>query len=139
LENRKSKSNNIILDSFALLAYFGDEKGRNYIETLLKDGLRKKCFLYTTVINLGEVMYIIERERGLPEAQLVLSKIKELPIEIVVVGENLTLGAAHIKANYSIAYADCIAASLTLAKNAIIVTGDPEFKKIEEVVNIYWL
>jgi len=139
LENRKSKSNNIILDSFALLAYFGDEKGRNYIETLLKDGLRKKCFLYMTVINLGEVMYIIERERGLPEAQLVLSKIKELPIEIVVVGENLTLGAAHIKANYSITYADCIAASLTLAKNAIIVTGNPEFKKIEEVVNIYWL
>ena len=42
----------------------------------------------------------------------------------------------NIKANYSIAYADCFAASLALAKNAIIVTGDPEFKKIEEAVNI---
>ena len=56
MENRKSKSNNIILDSFALLAYFGDEKGRNYIETLLKDALGKKCFLYMAIINLGEVI-----------------------------------------------------------------------------------
>ena len=56
MENRKSKSSNIVLDSFALLAYFGDEKGRNYIETLLKDALGKECFLYMTNINLGEVI-----------------------------------------------------------------------------------
>jgi len=139
LENKKSRPGNIVLDSYSLLAYFGDEKGRIHVEKLFKDALRDKIFLYLTVVNLGEVVYITERERGLPSAQLVLSKVKELPISLVDVDENLALESAHIKARYPMAYADCFAVSLAIHKNAVLITGDPEFKKVQEEIDIFWL
>jgi len=43
---------------------------------------------------------------------------------------------------YPISYADCFVISLSLFKNAVIVTGDPEFRKVtSEYYNlqIEWL
>jgi predicted nucleic acid-binding protein len=87
--------------------------------------------LFMSVVNLGEVMYIEERERDPDHAREVLASINELPIEIVEVNRPLTLVAAHLKAICPIAYADCFAAALAQSKNATLVTGDPEFKKLK--------
>jgi ribonuclease VapC len=51
----------------------------------------------------------------------------------------LTFDAAHIKANYSISYADAFSAALAIVKEAAVVTADPEFKKIDTFVDIHWL
>ena len=94
-----------------------------------------------SVVNLGEIAYILERERGLSNAQKALSKVNELPIEVIIVDKMLALEAAHIKAKYPIAYADCFVISLSLFKNAVIVTGDPEFRKVTSEYNLQveWL
>ena len=92
-----------------------------------------------TVINLGEVAYIIERKRGLPDTQLTLSRIKELPIKLIDIDEELALAAAHIKAEHSIAYTDCFAAALSRLQKAVLFTGDPELKKLEKDIEIFWL
>jgi len=36
-------------------------------------------------------------------------------------------------------YADCFAVATALRFNAAILTGDPEFKKIEKTVSVEWL
>jgi len=92
-----------------------------------------------SIVNLGEVMYIVERERGLPKAQEALAGIDELPIEIVDADRNLTLASAHLKAQWSIAYADCFAAALSQVKSAPLVTGDPEFGKAGSALQVEWL
>lgn len=92
-----------------------------------------------TVIDLGEVIYIVEKKRGLQGAQLTLSRIKELPIKLIDIDEELALAAAHIKAEHSIAYADCFAAALSDLQKAVLLTGDPEFKKLEKDIEIFWL
>jgi len=51
----------------------------------------------------------------------------------------LTIEAAKLKAKYPVAYADCFAAALALKKNIKLVTGDPEFKKLERDVRIEWI
>lgn len=51
----------------------------------------------------------------------------------------LVLGAAHIKAEYPIAYADAFAAALAQHHRTTLVTGNPEFKALEELVEIQWL
>ena len=53
----------------------------------------------------------------------------------------VTLAAAHLKKDCPIAYADCFAAALAQIKNAALVTGDPEFRKIKADCNvrIEWL
>ncbi|MBW2079961.1 MAG: PIN domain-containing protein [Deltaproteobacteria bacterium] len=47
--------------------------------------------------------------------------------------------AAKLKGRYKIAYADCFAAALSHRLNAVIVTGDPEFKKLGGKYSIQWL
>jgi ribonuclease VapC len=130
-----------VLDSYALMAYFEDEDGAAKVGRLLESASEENCIIYMCVINLGEILYIIERERGLPKAQEILAIIDELPLEIIDADRKLTLSAAHIKKDCPIAYADCFAAALAQINNATIVTGDPEFQKIEVSFNlpVEWL
>lgn len=130
-----------VLDSYAVLAYLEGESGSDHVRELLEAARKDRCRLYMCVINLGEVLYIVERERGLPRTREVLARIDELPIEIVNADRNVTLAAAHLKAECPIAYADCFAAALSQVKEAALVTGDPEFRQIKAGValDIDWL
>ena len=47
--------------------------------------------------------------------------------------------AAEIKAQYAISYADCFAAATAEKLSASIITGDPEFKKVEHLVSVDWI
>ena len=130
-----------VLDSYALLAYLEAEPGSRRVRELLESAAQGDCNLYLCVVNLGEVMYIVERERGLPKAQETLACIDELPIAVIDVDRTLTLTAAHLKMDCPIAYANCFAAALSLVKNAPLITGDPEFRKLkaDSSLQIEWL
>ncbi len=132
---------NYVLDSYALLAYFEDEHGGEQVRRLLEAARKGRCHLYMCVVNLGEVVYIVERERGLSKAQEMLARIDELPVDVINVDRTLTLAASHLKTSCPVAYADCFAAALSQLKNAVLVTGDPEFSKIKTDCNvrIEWL
>jgi len=136
-----SSQTGYVLDSHAFIAYLEAEPGSDRVRELLEDAKDRKCHLYMCMVNLGEVMYIVERDRGLPRAQETLARIDELPIEIVNADRTLTLAAAHLKMDCLIAYADCFAAALSQLKNATLVTGDPEFRKVKPDYNlqIEWL
>jgi len=60
-------------------------------------------------------------------------------LEILPVGRELAMIAAHIKARHAMAYADAFAAALAQETAATLVTGDPEFKLLEPILNIHWL
>ena len=129
-----------VLDSFALLAHLEDEERGAKVTEILKNAQQSdNIILYISVVNLGEVYYITMRERGDLKAKEVLALTKMLPIQIINVDLDLTLKASRLKAKYPVAYADCFAAALATEKDARIVTGDPEFKKMEGEVKIEWL
>jgi predicted nucleic acid-binding protein len=140
-EDSSPQTGEYVLDSYALLAYLEAEPGSEQVRRLLEAAKEGKCHLYMCVVNLGEVIYIVERERGLPKAQEALARIDELPIVIIDVDRALTLVAAHLKMDCPIAYADCFAAALSQIKNATLVTGDTEFSKIKSdcKLQIEWL
>ncbi len=128
-----------VLDSFALLAYLKDEAAAARIEKLLDNAGKEKCRLFLSMINLGELLYITERRGGVVKAQDALALIRQLPIEIVHVDEQVIFAAAHVKANHAISYADCFAVATAVQENAAIVTGDPEFQSVEGIVKVEWL
>ena len=74
-----------------------------------------------------------------PEAEKVIEQLKQYPIELIDAGKELTYEAAKLKGRYKIAYADCFAAALSHRLNAVIVTGDPEFKKLGKEYSVQWL
>ena len=94
-----------------------------------------------SIINLGEVLYITEREQGLFQAQKVLAAIDQLPLQIMPATRTAVIAAAHIKALYPISYADSFAAAAAQQHNGVLLTGDPEFRKIEKtgLVEMEWL
>lgn len=128
-----------VLDSYAILAYLQEETGHEKVLAMLEEAREGQSKLLINVINLGEILYIVEREKGLPKAQETLACIDELPIEVVDVDRTLTLAAAHLKAQHSLAYADCFAAGLAQLKEAVLVSGDPELEQVESLVTIEWL
>ena len=128
-----------VLDSFALLAYLDGEVGMDRVRDILVEAAQGYCRIVLSVINLGEVLYITEREAGLPQAQAVLAVVEQLPIEILPAANEIVLAAAHLKANYPVAYADAFAVVAAMESGGTILTGDHEFEQVEELVEVAWL
>ena len=68
----------------------------------------------------------------------VLARVNQLGFKVLSVTEPLVFKAAEIKAEYSISYADCFALASAIEQSAILVTGDPDFKKVAHLIKIKW-
>jgi predicted nucleic acid-binding protein len=128
-----------VLDSYAVLAYLQREQGGAVVTDLLEAANRGQVTLAMCLVNFGEVLYIVERHHGLRSVHSVLGALELLPITIVPADQPLTLAAAHIKANHAMSYADAFAAALAQRNGAVIVTGDPEFHAVQDMIQIKWL
>ena len=137
--NNESLAERYILDSFGLIAYLEGSSGSDLITTILQKAEEGKIHVYFSLVNYGECVYIIEREQGLMQAQEMIALVDQLPLEIVSVDRLRTFAAAHIKAHYPISYADAFAVGLAQEFGATILTGDPEFSRVEHIVSILWL
>jgi len=128
-----------VLDSFALLAFLEGEVDMERVKAVLKDAEQGRCQVYLSWINLGEVMYITERERGQLKARETLALIQSFPLQMADVTPQTVLDAAHVKANHRLSYADAFAVVTALDRDAIVLTGDPEFETVKSLVAIEWL
>ena len=128
-----------IFDSHALLKFFQKEKGYEKVVHLLEEIKKAGATKYINAVNLGEIIYSTKREFGDQKKLEVLANIERLNFTILTVSNNLIFQAAEYKAQYSISYADCFVLASAIEHKAIIVTGDPEFKKVEHLVDIIWV
>ena len=128
-----------VFDSYALLAFLDEEAGAAAVEEILAACGREEAAAWLSVVNLGEVLYITEREQGLPEAQKAVAVIDQLPVRVAVADRGRTFAAAHLKAHHAISYADAFAAALAQEVDGPVVTGDPEFAQIEDLVAVHWI
>jgi ribonuclease VapC len=129
----------ILFDSHAVLKWVQKEKGYQKVRSLLTACRDQSLKGYMSQINLGEVYYLVIRRIGLPEAKIFLENFQRLPVEIVLLDRELVWEAAEIKARHPISYADCFAAATALRFQASILTGDPEFKKLGDMIAVEWL
>ncbi|WP_242455821.1 type II toxin-antitoxin system VapC family toxin [Dissulfurispira thermophila] len=98
------------------------------------------CFIIMNEINVGESYYIIARERGIKQADYFIETIlPNLPIDIISNSFNQIIDASKIKADHPISYADCFVVATAIREKAIIVTGDPDFKRFEDIVDVEWI
>jgi len=126
-----------VLDSFALLAYLKMEHSYEKVKKFL---MSEDIVLLMNEINLGETFYILARERGMKKAEYFIDNIlASLPIKRVSNTFQNVLEAARIKADYSISFADCFVIATAMKEKASILTGDPDFKKVQKIIEIDWL
>ena len=126
-----------LLDSWAILAYLKEESpaDKRVIELLgqAREGTIK---LFISIINLGEVYYIVGRIRGEDFAEQTLDDLRLLPIEILPVNETAVFAAARWKMRYPLSYADAFAAAAAEEYQATLLTGDPELLALTNVLKI---
>ncbi|HUL29826.1 MAG TPA: type II toxin-antitoxin system VapC family toxin [Thermodesulfobacteriota bacterium] len=128
-----------IFDSHALLKFFQKEKGYENVTHLLEEIRKTGGAKYINAINLGEIIHSAKREFGDQKKLEVLTNIERMNFTILPVPNNLIFQAAEYKAQYALSYANCFALASTVEHKATLVTGDPEFKKVEHLVNIVWI
>jgi predicted nucleic acid-binding protein len=128
-----------VFDSFALLKLFQRERGFEQIAHLLKEIRKTQAIKYINAINLGEIIYTTKREFGDQKKLEVLASIERLHFRILPVPDELIFQAAEYKGQYSISYADCFTVASAVEHKAAIVTGDPEFRSVEHLVDIVWV
>ena len=128
-----------VLDSYAVLALLMDAPGAGEVRDLLREAPSEPPRLAMSVVNLGEVFYRLVRARSATAAERFLAEFEALPITLFEVDWALARHAAEIKAGHPIAFADCIAAALAIRLDAPLVTGDPEFRRVEHLLEVHWL
>jgi len=129
----------VVLDSFALLAFFQDESGAERVGQLFQQAESGEVRLATTVINVGEVAYRTIRRFDVPRAQLLLARLAEYPVVVHDVDRSLALAAALVNGSHALAFADCLVVALAQRLEAAVLTGDPEFAQVESLVSVEWL
>lgn len=128
-----------VLDSYAILAYHRAEPGAPAVRDLLRRAAGGQVTLSMAVVNLGEVYYRTVRELGAPAGVRALRDFVDYPVTLVDVDRDLALGGALLKGQHPVSYADCIAAALAQRLEAAVVTGDPDFHRLEHLVRVEWL
>ncbi len=134
-----SKVQKYVFDSFSLFSYLEGEEGAQKISEIIKQSLVDKAEIFMSVVNWGEVYYIVLREQGKEFADLYLKTINRYPIKIIDADKSLTLEAASLKAFNKMSYADAFAAALAKTQKAKLVTGDKEFKSVEKDIKVVWI
>ena len=120
-----------VLDANAVLRYLkvGDGAGGEKVQELFLQAQRAQVRLFMSVVNLGEVFYILLRHLG---EQRALHYIRVMQHAVTVVEADLhqTIQAATLKHRYHLGYADSFAAALALGKRATLVSADSGFESV---------
>jgi len=131
--------NKLLFDSFALLRFFQKEPGGEKVRDLLQTSLAVESPRLINAINLGELIYIVQRRCGEQKKLEMLAHVHRMGLTILPCPNDLIFRAAELKARYPISYADAFALASAIEHSAALVTGDPEFKRVEGLVEIIWI
>ncbi|HEX6042898.1 MAG TPA: type II toxin-antitoxin system VapC family toxin [Pyrinomonadaceae bacterium] len=129
----------IVLDAWAIMAYLEGEQAAEEVANTIADAHEDDIPLVMSVVNAGEVWYIIAREASVADAERSIAQLMQLGIEFVEADWSLARDAGGYKSKHKMSFADCFAAALAKQKKALLLTGDPEFKQVEQEIAIKWL
>ena len=129
----------LVLDTWAVVAYFEDEPSGEQVADLIADAQESGALLAMSVVNAGELWYLVARRSSEADANGAVAELQQLGIRLVEVDWDLTRAAARLKSKHRMSYADCFAAALAKRSKAELMTGDPDFKQVEGEIRIVWL
>ena len=120
-----------VLDANAVLRYFGvsEGQGTKKVRALFEQAEHGQARLSMSVINLGEVLYILLKRVDEPRARHYVQVLQHV-VAMVEADAAQALGAAEMKHKYKLGYADSFAATLAITLKASLVSADPAFEKL---------
>jgi len=118
----------ILVDSFGWIEYLaGGQLAERYEEYL-----GNLAEVITPTIVLYEVYRKLRRERKEEETLLVVAQI--MKTRMVPLTEEIALSAAEISLKHTLPMADAIVYATAMREACLVVTSDPHFKGLEDVI-----
>lgn len=128
-----------VLDSWAILEWIsGRQPASDAVGMLLAEAEAGRIRLLMSAINVGEVYYFLRKNHSQELSESWRESSRTLPVTIEVPTSDEIWDAALLKGCYWIAYADAFAAALAQKYDCQLVTGDPEFRSVENL-KLEWL
>jgi predicted nucleic acid-binding protein len=127
-----------VIDAQPLVAFIRREAHWQRIGAVIKASTRGEATLRMTAVNAGEVVLGTERALGALVGHRTLDVIQGWT-DIVDADLELAARAAWFKLRGGISYADCFAAALSHRDGLPLITGDPGFRRVEDVIRVVWL
>jgi predicted nucleic acid-binding protein len=128
-----------ILDASALLDLVQDGPGSAEVEALLLEARATSTPLLMSVVNWGEVYYLLLERHGEENARSVLAQLSKLAIVLVDVDITQAMRAGELRVRHKLPYVDSLAAALAVLRSGVLVTRDRDFKALGHHANILWL
>src|SRR5271157_3539067 len=119
----------------------GEEPARAKVRELLEQASRGETKVSISLINVGEVFYLIAKRHGAAPAERFLADLTMMPIQALLPDRRLILDAARLKSRFPISYADAFAVETARRENAALVTGDPGLLRLSkrEPIELVWV
>ena len=130
----------VVFDTWALVALLEkEEPAATQVRLLLQQTTANEVECLFSLINLGELYYIVGRRHGKPAADETLAELSEAPLTLLAISQEAVIQAAAFKMVYPISYADAFALSAAAQYEATLITGDPELGRLSHLVDIEFL
>ena len=133
------KQSSIVFDSFAILSFLKGEPGSDRVKEYLLKVHSKQATGYISAVNLCELYYIVMREKGYEDAEILMTSLRDWGLNVVLVDEDIAKVAGQFKAQHPLSLADAFAAAASQKLGACLLTGDTEFKQLKGKIEIEWL
>ena len=127
-----------VLDANAVLRYLGVSQGHgaDKVLALLRRAEHGQVRIHMSVINLGEVVYVLLKHLNELKVRDYVEKLQHV-VTMVEADALQAFRAAEMKHRYKIGYADSFAATLAVRLKATLVSADPAFEKLG--TSLKWL
>ena len=120
-----------VLDSWAILEWMsGRQPACDFVARVLAEAVEGQSRLFMSAINVGEVYYVLCKNRSEDLAESWLGSSRTLPVTIEAPTADDIWRAASLKGRFPISYADAFAAALAQKHDCPLVTGDREFGRV---------
>ncbi|MCL5236377.1 MAG: type II toxin-antitoxin system VapC family toxin [Nitrospirae bacterium] len=129
-----------ILDSYALLCLFDRKRKKegHIVKKHMEEAEAGGKRLLLSKINEGEVFYKLYKYLGSGIAYGFREDLRQglIPVQVVSVNDKRAEAASEIKANYPVSYADAFCIALAVEMGMPVLTGDPEFRSAQDIIEI---
>jgi PIN domain nuclease of toxin-antitoxin system len=129
-----------VLDSSAALRYVDDGAGADRVEQILSECASRKAVVEISAIQWGEIAGKLRRRFGAGNEARMLGGLIPSEAAIVPATADRAVGAAALKVDRNMAYADGFALQLAMdSRDHVLVTADYGFKAVDDLARIEFL
>ena len=124
----------ILLDTKPIIKLFAKEEGWEEVRKIMSAIERAEIQAAISVLSFTEIYYKYVREKRPDLAEARTNNLGNATyLRKIGIDERIATKAGKFKGEYSISVVDAIIASSAYVSNSLIISDDPDFKKIGEV------